>query len=172
MNGTDAGEVAELVDILKNAGVEEPEELTMKNMPTMSLSGPDSPLSKGSIGKGSFDGGPMDDRPGSNMDKSSSSPFDGGPMDDKPGSAMGDKKPCDVCGGMHEEYDAIVAEWDNSPEEAYADHNYMTQDLSGGINRPKNSYPAVSGGDNPMKLSVKETLLKALSETKKSKKWK
>ena len=168
MNGTDAGEVAELVDILKNAGVNEPEAMAIKSMPTMSLSGPNSPLSKGPIDKGPFDGGPMDDNPRSMMDKPSSGPFDGGPMDDKPGSA----KPCDVCGGMHEEYDAIVAEWDNSPDPEYKDSDYMINDLAGGINRPKKSFAPVNGGDNPMKLSVKETLQKALKETKQSKKWK
>ena len=171
MNGTDAGEVADLVDILKNAGVDAPEELAMRNMPTMSLSGPDSPLNKGPIGLGAFDGGPMDDKPRSMMDKPSSGPFDGGPMDDKPGSASGGKS-CDVCGGMHEEYDAIVAEWDNSPDPEYKDSDYMINDLAGGINRPKKSFAPVNGGDNPMKLSVKETLQKALNETKKSKKWK
>jgi peptidoglycan hydrolase-like protein with peptidoglycan-binding domain len=188
MNGTDSAEVAELVDILKNAGVSEPEELAMKNMPTISLGGSGSPLDKGPVGKGSFDddpldkegpmgmgafdGGPLDDRPRSMMDKPSSGPFDGGPMDDTPGSAMGDKKSCDVCGGMHEEYDAIIAEWDNSPDEEYRDSNYMLNDLAGGINKPKKSFAPVNGGDNPMKLSVKETLQKALRETKKSKKWK
>jgi len=188
MNGTDSAEVAELVDILKNAGVAEPEELAMKNMPTISLGGSGSPLDKGPVGKGSFDddpldkegpmgmgafdGGPLDDRPRSMMDKPSSGPFDGGPMDDTPGSAMGDKKSCDVCGGMHEEYDAIIAEWDNSPDEEYRDSNYMLNDLAGGINKPKKSFAPVNGGDNPMKLSVKETLQKALRETKKSKKWK
>jgi hypothetical protein len=171
MNGTDAGEVADLVDILKNAGVDAPEELAMRNMPTMSLSGPGSPLNKGPIGLGAFDGGPMDDKPRSMMDKPSSGPFDGGPMDDKPGSASGGKS-CDVCGGMHEEYDAIVAEWDNSPDPEYKDSDYMINDLAGGINRPKKSFAPVNGGDNPMKLSVKETLQKALNETKKSKKWK
>ena len=188
MNGTDSAEVAELVDILKNAGVAEPEELAMKNMPTISLGGSGSPLDKGPVGKGSFDddpldkegpmgmgafdGGPLDDRPRSMMDKPSSGPFDGGPMDDTPGSAMGDKKSCDVCGGMHEEYDAIIAEWDNSPDEEYRDSDYMLNDLAGGINKPKKSFAPVNGGDNPMKLSVKETLQKALRETKKSKKWK
>ena len=183
MNGTDSKEVADLVDILKNAGVEKPEELAMKNMPTMSLSGPNSPLNKGPIGIDSFDGGPMDDTPRSSMGKPSSGPFDGGPMDDTPRSSMGmdkpaamgkdkDSKPCGVCGGMHEEYDAIVAEWDNSPDPAYSDVDYMINDLAGGINRPKKSFAPVNGGDNPMKLSVKETLQKALKETKQSKKWK
>ena len=183
MNGTDSKEVADLVDILKNAGVEKPEELAMKNMPTMSLSGPNSPLNKGPIGIDSFDGGPMDDTPRSSMDRPSSGPFDGGPMDDTPRSSMGmdkpaamgkdkDSKPCGVCGGMHEEYDAIVAEWDNSPDPAYSDVDYMINDLAGGINRPKKSFAPVNGGDNPMKLSVKETLQKALKEAKQSKKWK
>lgn len=62
-----------------------------------------------------------------------------------------------------------VEEWDNSPEEEYSDHNAMTKDLSGGLNREKKSYKATQDGDNPMALeqSIKEQLLQALSEKKK-----
>ena len=130
MNGNDASEVADLVKLLQNAGM--PQASPVSDIPTMSLSGPGSPLNKGPIGLGAFDGGPMDDKPRSMMDKPSSGPFDGGPMDDKPGSASGGKS-CDVCGGMHEEYDAIVAEWDNSPDPEYKDSDYMINDLAGGI---------------------------------------
>ena len=45
----------------------------------------------------------------------------------------------------------------------------MLRDLAGGINRPKKSFPPVNGGDNPMKMSVKEELYKAL-KSKKAKK--
>jgi hypothetical protein len=65
-------------------------------------------------------------------------------------------------------------EFANAPDEKYADHNTMTKDLSGGINRQKKSYKPAAGGDNPMtkmhgtvtKESIKETLWAALSEKK------
>lgn len=65
-------------------------------------------------------------------------------------------------------------EWDNSPEEEYSDHEKMTKDLSGGINRQKKQFKAAQPGDNAMAMeteeletSIKEQLLQALSEKKK-----
>jgi len=60
-------------------------------------------------------------------------------------------------------------EWTNSPDEEYKDDNYMTQDLSGGINRKKKSYSAAQDGDNAMAVenSIKEKLMQALEEKKK-----
>ena len=57
-------------------------------------------------------------------------------------------------------------EWDNSPDEDYKDHEYMTKDLAGGLNKEKKSYPPTNGGDNPMALeqSIKEQLWAALNE--------
>ena len=66
-------------------------------------------------------------------------------------------------------------EFANAPDEKYADHNTMTKDLSGGLNRQKKSYKPAAGGDNPMakkmhgtvtKESIKDTLWAALSEKK------
>ena len=47
-----------------------------------------------------------------------------------------------------------------TPDPEYKDTQYMTKDLSGGINKPKKSYPKVAGGDNPMALAdkIKEEL--------------
>lgn len=60
-----------------------------------------------------------------------------------------------------------IEEWDNEPEEEYRDTKYMTKDLSGGINREKRAYKAAQDGDNAMAVeSIKEQLLKALSEKK------
>ena len=131
MNGTDAREVAELVGILKNAGMDEPKMMAIKAMPSM-----DKP--------------PMD-MPPMGMDKEGPSP----------------------CGCSEEdeaEYHALMDEWDNSPDPEYKDDDYMLRDLAGGINKPKKSFPATQLGDNPM--AVKETLLKALGELKKSDSWK
>lgn len=57
-------------------------------------------------------------------------------------------------------------EWDNTPEEEYSDHEYMTKDLSGGLNREKKSYAAAQDGDNAMAVKIKEQLLAALAEKK------
>ena len=61
----------------------------------------------------------------------------------------------------------ILTEWDNSPEETYADHHTMTKDLSGGINRekPKGAIrakdPAVH---QTVESSIREQLWAALNE--------
>lgn len=59
----------------------------------------------------------------------------------------------------------------NEPDEQYADHKFMTKDLSGGINREKNMYKPAAKGDNPMAVeSIKARLYKALEEAKMAKK--
>ena len=68
--------------------------------------------------------------------------------------------------GNNEEFD----EWANSPagsegEEEYKDTEYMTKDLSGGLNREKKMYAKAQDGDNAMAVeSIKNQLLKALAE--------
>ncbi len=66
--------------------------------------------------------------------------------------------------GMDEE--GVEEDWDNSPEETYADTQTMTKDLSGGLNRQKKAYPAAQDGDNAMAVetSIKEQLWAALNE--------
>lgn len=62
---------------------------------------------------------------------------------------------------MSDEESADVEEdWDNAPDEGYRDHEYMTKDLSGGLNREKKSYKAAQDGDNAMAV---ETLKAELS---------
>lgn len=60
---------------------------------------------------------------------------------------------------------------DGSPdEEEYKDTQYMTKDLSGGLNREKKMYAKAQDGDNAMAVeSIKDMLYRALAE-KKSKK--
>lgn len=41
----------------------------------------------------------------------------------------------------------------------YADHQMMTHDLAGGLNKPKDSYAPTNGGDNSM--SLEETKIQA-----------
>jgi len=50
--------------------------------------------------------------------------------------------------------DDSIEEYENEPEEEYSDHHYMTKDLSGGINRRKNSYADAEDGDNPMAVEA------------------
>jgi hypothetical protein len=54
------------------------------------------------------------------------------------------------------------------PDEEYSDHEKMTRDLSGGINREKKAYKAAQRGDNAMAVeAIKAQLMAALSEKKK-----
>lgn len=54
-----------------------------------------------------------------------------------------------------------------SPDEDYQDHEYMTKDLSGGINRQKKMFKPAAKGDNPMAVeSIKQRLMQALAEKK------
>ena len=125
MNGADAKEVADLVAILKNAGMDSSHiDMPMAHMHT---------------------------------------PEPEGPM------------PCPSCGGDHGdspcgmgEQTVDEGEWDNSPEETYADHHTMTKDLSGGINRQKDR-KAIRVKD-PAIESIKSDLQKALEEAYKKKK--
>jgi len=56
-------------------------------------------------------------------------------------SSEGYSSVCQGCGGIHKAGDCgadmVEEELANSPDEMYADTNYMTQTLSGGLNRPK-----------------------------------
>lgn len=77
------------------------------------------------------------------------------------GGAIGDKLSGD---------EKAVEDWDNTPEEEYRDHKYMTKDLSGGINRQKKMYKPAAKGDNPMAVeSIKDRLYRALNEKKAAK---
>lgn len=66
-----------------------------------------------------------------------------------------------------DEFDDDLEEYDNEPDEKYKDHEFMTHDLSGGINRRKKSYSDAEDGDNAMTIeSIKNQLYAALSEKK------
>jgi len=57
--------------------------------------------------------------------------------------------------------------YDNEPDADYQDTEYMTKDLSGGMNRRKKSYADAEDGDNPMAVeSIKDRLYAQLSEKK------
>lgn len=89
----------------------------------------------------------------------------------------GEAKPAMAAMPMAMAADAMEAEYEtdeafvNEPDEEYADHKFMTKDLSGGINREKNMYKPAAKGDNPMAIeSIKSRLYKALEEAKMAKK--
>ena len=68
-----------------------------------------------------------------------------------------------------------MQEWANSPEGVegdpeYSDHEKMTRDLSGGINREKKAYAAAQRGDNAMAVEAIKAQLMAALEEKKAKK--
>jgi hypothetical protein len=66
-----------------------------------------------------------------------------------------------------QEQDALE-DYENEPDEEYADTQTMTKDLSGGLNREKKAYKKAAGGDNPMALEdeIKARLWNALNEMK------
>jgi peptidoglycan hydrolase-like protein with peptidoglycan-binding domain len=67
---------------------------------------------------------------------------------------------------MDQPEESVEEDWDNSPNEDYRDHKYMTKDLSGGLNREKKAYAKAQDGDNPMAVeNIKSQLLKALEES-------
>lgn len=47
-----------------------------------------------------------------------------------------------------------LEEWDYEPNEEYQDHNYMTKDLSGGLNRRKDQFAKAQDGDNAMAVEA------------------
>ena len=79
-------------------------------------------------------------------------------MDDGP-------SPCSTCGGIHgDEPCGESTEWDNAPDEKYQDEDYMTNDLSGGINRSKD-YKAIRVKDpQAMESEIRNDLHKKLQE--------
>ena len=92
-------------------------------------------------------------------------------MDDMPKGD--DDKDKDAIMGMDMgmEDDVEEAGYDNSPEEDYKDHTYMTKDLSGGINREKKAYAKAQDGDNAMAVeelqaALRDALINKMAEGK------
>lgn len=65
--------------------------------------------------------------------------------------------------------------WDNEPNEEEKDIDYMNNKLAGGLNRPKDTFPKVASGDNPMqkvkegsdlRTQIRAELLRRLEEAK------
>ena len=144
MTADNASEVADLMKLLKNAGMDDAKPVSDIMSPPMSME-PSMPSDNMSDFVKMIDKGEKQDLPGETS--------------------------CSSCGGTHEEdscseeYDAVIDEWDNSPEEEYKDANYMLNDLAGGINRPKKQFAKANDGDNAMAVeAIKSNLRKALEE--------
>jgi hypothetical protein len=65
--------------------------------------------------------------------------------------------------------------WANEPDESEKSIDYMNNQLAGGMNRPKATFPKVAGGDNPMqrvkeggdlRAQIRAELLQRLAEAK------
>ena len=169
-----ASELAELLGILKNAG--------MPNAAPVADMHIDMPMAHDAMHTDidSHKQGPMpcatcggdhgEDTPCGGGEEWDNSPDEGyGDMMDiikLSGGPNSNKNPGDIRVKDPRQNDEEVEEdgWDNSPDEEYKDDDYMYQ--SGGIHKKKKSHPPVAGGDNPMALenSIKAQLYKALEE--------
>ena len=152
MSGDNAGEVSELLNMLKNAGMPNAAPVGAIDMPM------DMPVKAIPGGAGiDLDRDGRDDMevgPPDMPDESPCGSDEGG---------MGDMKKLAGLKGPMPEEDVEEDGWDNSPDEEYKDDNTMYQ--SGGLGKPKKAYPAAQDGDNPMAVeSVKERLWAALQE--------
>jgi hypothetical protein len=98
----------------------------------------------------------------------------GGPLGALTGAAAGDSlTDPDADEVEQEEQEEAYA---NEPDEKEASIDYMNNKLAGGMNRPKNTFPKVAGGDNPMqkvkegsdllRLQIRAELQKRLAEAK------
>jgi hypothetical protein len=95
----------------------------------------------------------------------------GGPVGAAAGAAAGDaltgEEDNEPAMDISKMSDEQIAEWENEPDEQRKDHNYMTKELSGGLNREKKMYKKAQDGDNAMAVeSIKSRLMKALEEAK------
>ena len=144
MTGDDAGQVAQMMDIMRNAGMN-PDKVSDKPL------APRMDMEKHIKALGAMDDDPK--IPGRDDIK--------GDMDLNAGPS---------CGMEDAESDETAVEGDyaNSPEEEYAPYTDVTNPPSNDLNKSKKSHPKVAGGDNPMALedSIKEQLANLYKEYK------
>ena len=111
-----------------------------------------------------------DDMPGGEKDKGDQPGGLGASLDrDKDGDHDMDDHDLEKKKGKEEEYA-------NEPDEKYSDIDYMNNQLAGGMNRPKGTFPKVADGDNPMqkkqfegtdlRAQIRAELLQRLAEAK------
>tara|TARA_B100000963_G_scaffold49232_1_gene37440 strand:+ start:7076 stop:7834 length:759 start_codon:yes stop_codon:yes gene_type:complete len=155
MSGDTADDVARLAQIMRDGGAPDAGEMKPDMMPPM----------------GPPDMGKMRDlvklAPPMDMDGMDGPPDM--PSMGKPDMDKDDDK--DKLMGMGMEDDVEEAGYDNSPEEDYKDHHYMTKDLSGGLNREKKAYAKAQDGDNAMAVeelqaALRDALINKMAEGK------
>jgi len=155
MSGDTADDVARLAQIMRDGGAPDAGEMKPDMMPPM----------------GPPDMGKMRDlvklAPPIDMDGMDGPPDM--PSMGKPDMDKDDDK--DKLMGMGMEDDVEEAGYDNSPEEDYKDHQYMTKDLSGGLNREKQQYAKAQDGDNAMAVeelqaALRDALINKMAEGK------
>jgi hypothetical protein len=144
MNASGKEHVADLLDMMKNAGLGGAEPVTAKTLsPRLDME-----RLAGIVDDPEIPG--KDEVPGD---------------EDTTDSSCNDDIDTDV-------EDVDMDEWANSPEGSegdpeHRDHHYMTKDLSGGINRKKKQFKAAQPGDNAMAMEgIKEHLYNLLAEKK------
>ena len=182
MSGDNAGEVGELLKILKNAGMEGAAPVGAIDMPmdtqVKAIPG-GAAIDIDKDGADDMEVGPM---PCATCggDHDADSPCGGGEgWDNSPDETEGElsdivklsggpnsnKNPGDIRVKDPSPYEDVEEDgWDNSPDEEYKDDDYMYQ--SGGIHKKKKAYKAAQDGDNAMAVenSIKAQLYKALAE--------
>ena len=141
MSGDNAGEVAELMKLMQNAGMADAG-------PVMSM--PDMDHDSGCGCSSCADGHEEPDG-----DEEPQGPVMALPMP-KDGPAMAKMRDI-VSSGMEEPTDE---EYANEPDEEYANVDYMTKDLSGGLNKQKKMYAKAQDGDNAMAVENLASTLK------------
>jgi len=144
-NASGKDNIEDLLDIVKNAGVGKSE-----------ISSPETQPMQHDIGK--FKSIVDGDDDVDNMDMDEFNPDDTVDLD----SDMDIDSSDDITLKLHTD-----ESYANEPDEMVKDTDYMTNKLSGGINKQKKSYKKAENGDNPMNVkedyqSLKETLHKQL----------
>jgi peptidoglycan hydrolase-like protein with peptidoglycan-binding domain len=164
VSADNAAELAQLLGILKNAGMPDAMPVSHMHQPE-----PQGPMPCATCG-GDHDA----DSPCGGGEDWDNSPDEGyGDMMDiikLSGGPNSNKAPGDIRVKDPRQNDEEVEEdgWDNSPEEEYKDDDYMYQ--SGGIHKKKKAYAKAQDGDNAMAVeSIKSQLYKALEEKLQSK---
>ena len=171
LNARGKDHVADLIDIMKNSGISDPEPVTAKMMPMRMDMERFKDIVDGPMSKKSY-GADLDNRPSEEyMDAEE---FMSGGDDLHKEKHPADLRVKDPSGyeSMEDQDDEEIEEWDNAPDEKHSDHSYMIKDLSGGINKSKKMFKKAQDGDNAMTAeqtmqdSIKDRLYKALSEKK------
>lgn len=125
--------------------------------------------------------GDNDDMPGGEMDADMGDDGPGDSDDEGPNDIGGDDVSADQ-GDLDDDGDHDMDDHDkekeegyeNEPDEDYKSADYMNNQLAGGMNRQKGTYPKVAGGDNPMQRNesgdlrsqIRAELLQRLAEAK------